>query len=118
MLGRDGFMAAARIRRRASSSGLAGDFDGVPATAEVVAPGGAAPTVIPGGRPFPAPDPLPEPLPEPVTFGVPGASGLPPGDAWTSPLRLPPGASMGPCTSAGLSPSAMSCPWPLVAARP
>jgi hypothetical protein len=63
MLGNDGFMAAAIIRFRASKSGFVelaeDDFArippgaGVPATAEVFAPGGAAPTMMPAG-PFPA----------------------------------------------------------------
>src|SRR5271165_629289 len=90
MLGIEGFMAAAIIALRASASGAPpGDLPGVPATADVAAPGGGAPTLMPGGRPFPPPDPLPEPPPLPVpvplpvlvTLGVPGASGLPPGDA-------------------------------------
>src|SRR5664280_50731 len=92
MLGSDGFMAAAIMRLRASMSGFeAGGLAAVPAMAEVVAPGGGVPTMMPGGKPFPAPDGAPPlaSLPVPTTLGVPGALGLPPGEAGNSPLRLP-----------------------------
>ena len=84
MLGNDGFMASAIMRLRASMSGFeAGGLAGVPAMADVVAPGGGVPTVMPGGNPLPAPLPVPPlaSLPVPTTLGVPGASALPPGEA-------------------------------------
>ena len=88
MLGRLGLIAAAMMRFCISRFGLvAGSVGlgapvGVPATAEVFALGGGAPTTMPVGRPFAA-APLPPPVefPVPVMFGVPGASVLPPGEA-------------------------------------